>query len=259
MCRPILLSGLLLLVFSGAAQAEDPYSEFDKVPSGPGFAFRTTEIVEQGRAFDVSRRAGLIPGATTLDQTLEFLGAPRIKVYRDGVPLLIWEHTVREYRWFPLGGVDAFTTTRDASGAETFLRSLAEDFGDPIAGRIAEEMRTSREGAWRELDPEAMQERILIEQTVLLNRLEVRFADGADGGLVVAEWEFVGQVDGDRFEESGSWYVEHGEAWHAARAAAESEPDREALEARRRLEEQLDAAGITDPAVRERMIREATE
>jgi len=109
-----------------------------------------------------------------------------------------------------------------------------------------------------EMGLEALDERVLREEQHEHQLLRIRFV--GDQRDVVADWSFEEVSAGERFVETSGWYFAEGAAWYRQRETAKQQEPAESEELRQlreRLEAQLDAAGITDPKVRARMIEDA--
>ena len=168
------------------------------------------EVWEEGRPFDSSQRAEVIPGSTTLADAVQRLGTPLAKRYINGEPSLLWEHKIIEYSWAGFGGdFDRQLLKRNVAN---FSRAVA-----PLISVNATDRR-SRETEANQLDIEnvldALRHRLLVQREVTVERLEVFLTKAAGDSTVVARWDYSSKDGGRQISETSEWYFVNGEDWH---------------------------------------------
>jgi hypothetical protein len=216
-----------------------------------------SDLVEAGRSFEAELRFQVLPGAS-VREVLDVLGAPLASEEVDGDRFLVWEHEIAEFSWRGVGGNGDWQATRkDAIAVGRVFNAL--QFGSVAATATDASFRATE----TEVAIEQMTERVVRRTRYEFERLRVQF-NGTASGDRVGGWVFTESGQGTRRTETSAWVFADPSRIDVDREKTTESSDQserldnpEAHRLRVVLGRQLDEAGITDPAVRKRMIEDA--
>ena len=199
-----------------------------------------TERVEWGRAFDFKKRTEISVGVTTLSETEEMIGDPWIRGFQGGHRVFSWETGLEVYDWVAGSRIDAVASVlASIQSISSGLRVGSWDRAVAAADRNVEVLRHRR----------------LFLRERRLSKLKVLFDRFDDGRFVVVDWNFTHQTtDGESIFESASNRVKNRPQIDKSTNDLDSMTDDEFI---RKLERDLNGAGISDEAVRKQLIKDA--